>query len=100
MTRLSPFAFAAAMVATSATVLFASPSQAAEKRVAYSDLDLATAAGRATLDRRIGSAAQSVCWIENGDIRATATCRRESVAAAHKAVQSAMRSQAVELAAR
>jgi UrcA family protein len=88
------------MVATSATVLFATPSQAAEKRVAYGDLDLTTAAGRATLDRRINKAAHAVCWIENGNITASEMCRRESVANAHKAVESALREQAVQLAAR
>jgi UrcA family protein len=100
MTRLSPFAFAAAIVATGLSVMASSPAAAATAHVRYSDLDLAAASGRATLARRIDRAAQTVCWIENADIRATRSCRLESVAAAREALRHAMQEQAVTLAAR
>jgi UrcA family protein len=39
----------------------ATPALAADARLGWSDLDLATAAGKAELDRRIEAAAQQVC---------------------------------------
>lgn len=54
-------ATAAALVATTA---FASPApaQALTRTVSYSDLDLASAAGRDALDDRLNVAAREVCW--------------------------------------
>jgi len=100
MNRLSPLAFAAAIVATGVTVMAGSPGQAATAHVRYSDLDLSTVSGRATLDSRIDRAARSTCWIENANISNSETCRRESVANAHEKLRQAMRDQAIQLAAR
>ena len=100
MNRLSPFAFAGAMLATSLTVLSASPVQAAAMRVHYGDLDLGTAAGRATIDARISTAAHSVCRGENDGVFAAADCRRASIANAHAALDRATRDQQVQLASR
>ena len=100
MNRLSPLAFAAAMIATSVTVMASSQAQAATAHVRYGDLDLATAAGRATLDSRISHAARATCWIENSTISATEACRRDSIANAHETLRHAMQEQAVQLASR
>jgi UrcA family protein len=100
MTRLSPLAFAAAVVATGVTVMASSPVAAATQHVRYGDLDLTTAAGRATLDSRIARAAQTVCWIENHNLSGTAGCRRETIANAREQMHRATQDQAVQLAAR
>lgn len=100
MNRMSPFAFAVAIVATGVSVMASSQAQAATAHVRYGDLDLATAAGRATLDSRIDRAAHTACWIENGSISATEACRRESVANAHQTLRHTMQAQAVQLASR
>ena len=100
MTRLSPLAFAAAIFATGVTVMASSPVAAATQHVRYGDLDLSTAAGRATLDSRINRAAQTVCWIENVNLRGTEGCRRETIANAREQLHRAMRDQVVQLAAR
>lgn len=100
MNRLSPFAFAAAMVATSVSVMASSQAQAATAHVRYGDLDLATASGRATLDGRIDRAARAVCWIENSSMTATEACRRDSVANAQETLRHATQGQVVQLASR
>lgn len=100
MNRLSPLAFAAAVVATGMTVMASSPVAAATRHVHYGDLDLTTAAGRATLDSRINRAAQTACWMANDSLRATAGCRREAVATAREQLHRAMQDQVVQLAAR
>lgn len=100
MNRLSPLAFAAAVVATGVTIMAGSPGQAATAHVRYGDLDLSTASGRAALDGRIDRAARTTCWIENANISTSEACRRESVANAHEKLRQAMRDQAVQLAAR
>lgn len=100
MNRLSPLAFAGALFATGLTVMISSPAAAATARVRYADLDLSTAAGRATLDNRIGHAAQTVCWIENPTLSASEACRRASIANAHVAMDRAVQSQSIRLAAR
>jgi len=100
MTRLSPFALAAAMAATSISVLASSPVHAATNHVRYGDLDLSTAAGRAMLDSRINRAARTVCWIENGNIRGAEACRRESVANAHAQLDRAIQAHNIQLASR
>jgi UrcA family protein len=100
MNRLSPLAFAAAILATGATVMASAPGQAATVHVGYADLDLSTASGRDTLDSRIDHAANTACWIENRTLSAAAACRRESVADARNATRHAVQSQVVQLAAR
>ena len=100
MNRLSPLALAGALVATSLTVLSASPAQAAAMRVHYGDVDLSTAAGRATIDARINRAAHTVCRVENQGIANAADCRRDSIANAHAALDRATRGEQVQLASR
>jgi len=100
MTRLSPFAFAAAILATGVTVMASAPAAAATRHVRYADLDLTTAAGRAALDIRINRAVTTVCWIENGNLTGAEGCRRASIAAAREQVQHVIQGQAVQLAAR
>ena len=100
MTRLSPFAFAAAIAATGISVLASSPVHAATAHVRYGDLDLSTASGRATLDSRINRAARTVCWIENANLRGTEACRLESVANAHAQLDRAAQAQNIQLASR
>jgi len=100
MNRLSPIAFAAAILAIGLTVMAGSPGQAATAHVRYGDLDLSTASGRATLDSRIDRAARATCWIENANISNSEACRRESVANAHEALRHATRDQSVQLASR
>ena len=48
------------LVGTASPAIAAAP-QAETRLVRYADLDLASAAGRATLDRRIDSAVRAVC---------------------------------------
>jgi UrcA family protein len=100
MNRLSPLAFAAAILATGVTVMAGTPGQAATAHVRYGDLDLASASGRATLDGRINRAARTACWIENATISASEACRRDSVANAHEQLRHAMQDQTVQLASR
>lgn len=100
MNRLSPFAFAAAILATGVTVMAATPGQAATAHVRYGDLDLSTASGRATLGSRINRAARTACWIENANIGGSEACRRQSVADAHEQLRHAMQDQTVQLASR
>jgi len=100
MIRLSPFAFAAALLATGVSVMASSPSAAATVHVRYGDLDLTTASGRAMLDGRISRAALTACAIENSALGAIEACRRESVANAHQMLPRSLRDQAVQLAAR
>ncbi len=100
MNRLSPLAFAGALFATGLTVMASSPAAAATAHVNYADLDLSTAAGRATLDSRISHAAHAVCWIENPTLSASGACRRASIANARAAMDRAVQSQSVRLASR
>lgn len=55
MTKFAPLFGGLALVAT------ASSAHAEEKSVSYADLNLATAEGQATLERRIASALEEVC---------------------------------------
>ncbi|HMI20373.1 MAG TPA: UrcA family protein [Sphingomonas sp.] len=100
MNRLSPLAFAGALIATGLTVMASAPVQAATAHVHYDDLDLSTAGGRATLDSRVSHAAHAVCWIENPTLSASEACRRASIANAHAAVDRAIQSQSIQLASR
>jgi len=60
---LKPILFAAASLAAAANLspAFAKPITPEVRTVAYSDLDLSTAAGRTRLDRRIQAAVREVC---------------------------------------
>jgi UrcA family protein len=100
MNRLSPIAFAAALVATGLTVMASSPAQAATRHVRYGDLDLSTAAGRATLGNRIGHAATAVCQSENFTLGAIQACRRESIANASATLDRIVQNRSVQLASR
>jgi UrcA family protein len=100
MNRLSPFAFAGALFATGLTVMASSPAEAATAHVHYADLDLSTAAGRATLEKRVSHAANAVCWMENPTLSASAACRRYTMANARAAVDRAVQSQSIRLASR
>ncbi len=52
-------------------------------RVSYADLDLASAAGRATLERRVDAAADAVCgrkgYVALAELRAAAACHAQAV---------------------
>jgi len=100
MIRLSPFAVAAAMVATGLSIMASSPVEAATVHVRYGDLDLATASGRALLDGRINRAARMACGIENSTLGTVEACRRESVASARETLRFSLQDQAVRLASR
>lgn len=88
--QFRPFILAAAVVAAGlSTVTAISPALAAEAggvTVATSDLNLASPAGRATLDARIERAARSVCgtaFINELDYAANvAACRADVISAA------------------
>ena len=60
-------------------VAIATPAAARDARVVYSDLDLATASGRAELDKRIDRAATAACSVEPATgtrIRTTSAVRK------------------------
>lgn len=82
MIRFSPFALAAAVLATGLTVAAASPSIAATTvRVSYADLDLSRAEGRAVLDSRLNRAVAKLCFssgqLELGNVRACRSALRD-----------------------
>lgn len=75
--------------------------EAPTRVVSYGDLDLTSAAGRATLDSRVNAAAKMVCGnlLQTNDLRAMSTYR----ACRHQAVTVALASidrPAVQLASR
>ncbi|MFC3712090.1 UrcA family protein [Sphingoaurantiacus capsulatus] len=84
------FAFASMVLATSANCQTLQPRTA---RVAYADLDLASAAGQATLDRRLDAAADSVCgqngFVDLAGLRAIDACRGKAVAGARAQMMTA-----------
>jgi UrcA family protein len=89
MMQVRPFILAAAVLAASlSTLTAASPAIARDRgyAVAFSDLNLASAAGRATLDRRVERAARHLCgtpFINELDFNAAISeCRNDVVAAA------------------
>lgn len=100
MTRLSPLAFAGALVATGLTILSSSPVQSAAIHVRYGDLDLATQAGRFAIDTRIAHAARTVCDVDGGTALEQANCRRDSVARAHSTLDRAIEANQLQLASR
>ena len=101
MRRLSPLALVAALVATSGTVMVASPTQAEAASVAvhYGDLDLSTQAGKAAIDVRINRAARIACYLDGADAIAAHACRRDTVQRAHAALDQALKAE-VQLASR
>lgn len=88
--RARAIAGSAALLATVVTIAAASPVRAeavgverVEALVAYGDLDLRTEVGRATLDRRIRFAADTVCGPLQPSTRFhVQSCRRDAVARA------------------
>src|SRR5688572_18120724 len=92
---LRTIALAAVASATAALTLTAAPAAATDivvapetitVRVSYADLNLASAEGRARLDRRIAGAARSICGSVFGpDLRMAALvqdCREDAIASA------------------
>lgn len=76
-----------ATLATTTLFTLAVPAQANEaprRTVSYADLDLASEAGRATLDRRVKIAVRSVCPAPMtqslSDLRAAINCHRNALA--------------------
>lgn len=100
MRRLSPLALIAALVATSGTVMFASPTQAASISVPYGDLDLSTQAGKTAVEARINRAARIACYLDGADSVAAHACRRDSVQRAHAALDRALHADQMQLASR
>ncbi|HET9459246.1 MAG TPA: UrcA family protein [Sphingomicrobium sp.] len=88
-------AFAAMLVASA--LVIPTVSQAAQTNsvlVSYADLNLAAEPGVRALERRIATAARTVCEIEDSRelelARATANCRDEAVAGAQPAFNAAL----------
>jgi UrcA family protein len=103
MARLSPFALAAAVVATSLSVI--APAGAAPARdpnsavVHYGDLDLTTDAGRTMLDRRVRHAVNSLCHVNaEREIAMIQLCRTNLMESTTPQVQLAIRDSANRLA--
>jgi UrcA family protein len=95
----------ATLAATMMTIAIAAPVRAETRSVPvrYADLDLGTAAGKSTLDRRIDHAADIVCGasdqVNKFDV---ANCRSKAIASARNAARlaSAQSTKGVELAGR
>lgn len=103
MARLSPLALAAAVIATSLSVIApagAAPAYDPNVRVVrYGDLDLTTEAGRATLDRRVRSAINRICHQGSMiDLDAIQRCRESATEATRPAVQLAIHDSANRVA--
>ena len=88
-------AFAALLVATA--VVVPTVSQAAESnsvRVSYADLNLASETGASILEKRITSAARTVCEIEDSRelalAQAPSSCRGQAIADAQPAFHAAL----------
>lgn len=100
MIRLSPFALAGALLATSVTVLAVTPTQAATRHVHYGDLDLSSADGRATMETRLRKATGAVCWADYDTLDLVSACRRETMAQAHADLGRATGDTVVQVASR
>jgi UrcA family protein len=107
---LRSIALAATACAAVALSLTATPAAAADitvapetvtVRVSYADLNLATAQGRARLDRRIAGAARSICGnFFPADLEMAAlvqTCREDAIASARIPTAVASNDRAVTL---
>ncbi|MFS0738713.1 UrcA family protein [Sphingomonas sp. 1P06PA] len=84
-----------AAAATIATVGIAVPAQAAPRQmtVSFADLDLASSAGAAELDKRIGRAARAVCAVSDPGAAAAAAqsrCRNAALVAAAPQMETAL----------
>ena len=95
----------ATLAATMMTIAIAAPVRAETRSVpvSYADLDLATTAGKSTLDRRIDRAADLVCGAsDQGDKFDVANCRSKAIVSARNAARlaSAQSTKGVELAGR
>lgn len=91
---LAPVALLCATVAVgSAVSAAAAPFQAPAARVSFADLNLASAAGRAVLERRVSAAADSICRVNGrtdlGTLRAADDCFAKTVDQAMAQVQTA-----------
>lgn len=92
------FPIAATTLTLAAALATFTPVQAAEVttksvRVSYADLDLATAEGAKTLDKRIGKAIYQVCGLAGTDIHSRASwaaCAKDARAGAKPQVELAM----------
>jgi UrcA family protein len=100
MIRLSPWALAGAVVATSLSVLAAAPVQAASRHVPYNDLDLTLSADRAVMDQRIRKAAHWVCRADNPSLSMFVSCSRASIDQAHADLDQALGAKRVQMASR
>jgi UrcA family protein len=84
--RVTIGGLAAALLLGAAAAYAASPDAARSVRVAYGDLNLASAQGASTLHARIAAAARSVCGADNVDIRnlseyaAARSCETQAIA--------------------
>ncbi len=100
-------------VALAAAALAAAPAAAQEANaahslVAYGDLNIGSANGRATLDRRIRAAARMVCGVEQApglaESIALKTCRASAISAANADLEQVLASRgsgsAITVAAR
>ena len=76
-----------AIVATTMSVVAASPARAESIEVRYHDLDLRSPAGKLALHRRIRAAATQVCGPQETLFRMQAQdCRRNAIAQAEAAI--------------
>jgi UrcA family protein len=105
MTRFSPIALAAALIATGVTL---APAASATTTISndsdvmvvhYGDLDLSSERGRAMLDRRIRRAVDDVCHVHAvRDIDLIRRCRESVMSTVQPAVQFAVRASADRVA--
>jgi UrcA family protein len=85
---------AAALLLGAAGAYAAGPDAAPSVRVAYGDLNLASAQGASTFHARVAAAARTVCAADNIDIRnlrefaAMRSCETQAIANAEHEVQS------------
>jgi UrcA family protein len=104
MTRFSPIALAAALIATGVTLAPAAsattiPNDSDVMVVHYGDLDLSSERGRTMLDRRIRRAVDDVCHVHAvRDIDLIRRCRESVMSTVQPAVQFAVRASADRVA--
>ena len=90
-----------------ATPVFAEPIQAESLTVSFADLDLSSAAGQRTFDRRLGRAVVELCGqaadVDLAGRNAVRKCRADTLAQAHQAKDQRLAlksSEPIQLAAR
>ena len=100
MTRFTPLAVAAAMLATSVSFLAVTPASAENVvRVSYRDLDLTSAGGQAVLAKRLRRAADTLCFAgQTRELAPLAACRSDVMAGVARPVQLAMAQNPAQLA--